>query len=97
MRIVDRKRVRQFVSRSKNPSLQGTVAMPKIWHVAAANSPLDVQVNNSDLPFDISAYATGNDPLGRGGSGPRTASDSSKSFSLGCAQALEALSDHAVR
>jgi hypothetical protein len=26
MRIVDRKRVRQFVSRSKNPSLQGTVA-----------------------------------------------------------------------
>jgi hypothetical protein len=31
---------------------------------------LEAQVNNSDLPFDMSAYATGNDPLGRGDRGP---------------------------
>jgi hypothetical protein len=31
---------------------------------------LEVQVNNSDFPFDMSAYATGNDPLGRGDRGP---------------------------
>jgi hypothetical protein len=31
---------------------------------------LEVQVKNSDLPLEISAYATGNDPLGRGDRGP---------------------------
>src|ERR1700688_865475 len=31
---------------------------------------LEVQVNSSDFLFEISAYATGNDPLGRGDRGP---------------------------
>ena len=45
---------------------------------------LEVQVENLDLPLEISAYATGNDPLGRGDRGPLPLHLilQSKSFSL---------------
>jgi len=42
----------------------------RIDRLISEEKTLEVQVNNSDLPFDISAYATGNDPLGRGDRGP---------------------------
>jgi hypothetical protein len=60
--------------------LQGT----RIDRLISEETGLEVQVNNSDLPFDISAYATGNDPLGRGDRGPVPLHliFQSKSFSL---------------
>ena len=42
----------------------------RIDRLISEEKTLEVQVNNSDFPFDISAYATGNDPLGRGDRGP---------------------------
>jgi hypothetical protein len=42
----------------------------RIYRLISEEKTLEVQVNNSDFPFDISAYATGNDPLGRGDRGP---------------------------
>jgi hypothetical protein len=42
----------------------------RIGRLMSEERTLEVQVKNSDLPFDISAYATGNDPLGRGDRGP---------------------------
>jgi hypothetical protein len=42
----------------------------RIDQLISEEGTLEVQVKNSDLPFDISGYATGNDPLGRGDRGP---------------------------
>jgi hypothetical protein len=42
----------------------------RIDRLISEEKTLEVQVKNSDLPFEISAYATGNDPLGRGDRGP---------------------------
>lgn len=46
--------------------LQGT----RVDRLIAEGKTLEVQVKNSSLPFEISTYATGNDPLGRGDRGP---------------------------
>jgi hypothetical protein len=46
--------------------LQGT----RVDRLISEGKTLEVQVRNSSLPFEISAYATGNDPLGRGDRGP---------------------------
>jgi hypothetical protein len=46
--------------------LQGT----RVDRLISEGKTLEVQVKNSSLPFEISAYATGNDPLGRGDRGP---------------------------
>jgi hypothetical protein len=46
--------------------LQGT----RVDRLISEGQTLEVQVKNSSLPFEISAYATGNDPLGRGDRGP---------------------------
>lgn len=56
----------------------------RIDRLIAEETTLEVQANNSDLPFDISAYATGNDTLGRGDRGPLPLHliVQSKSFSL---------------
>ena len=56
----------------------------RIDRLISEETGLEVQVNNSDLPFDISAYATGNDILGRGDRGPLPLHliFQSKSFSL---------------
>jgi hypothetical protein len=56
----------------------------RIDRLISEETTLEVQVNNSDLPFDISACATGNDPLGRGDRGPLALHLilQSKSFSL---------------
>jgi hypothetical protein len=56
----------------------------RIDRLISEETRLEVQVNNSDLPFDISAYATGNDTLGRGDRGPLPLHliFQSKSFSL---------------
>ena len=62
---------------------------------------LEVQVQNSDLLLEISAYATGNGPLGRGDRGPlplHLILQNEKFFvDAGCAQALGTLFDHALR
>jgi hypothetical protein len=42
----------------------------RIDRLISEETTLEVQVDNSDLPFDISGYAAGNDPLGRGDRGP---------------------------
>ena len=42
----------------------------RIDRLISEATTLEVQVKNSDLPFDLSSYATGNDPLGRGDRGP---------------------------
>jgi hypothetical protein len=42
----------------------------RIDRLNSQETTLEVQVNSSDLPFEISAYATGNNPLGRGDRGP---------------------------
>ena len=47
-------------------SLQGA----RIDRLISEGKTLQVQVKNSNLPLEISAYATGNDPLGRGDRGP---------------------------
>jgi hypothetical protein len=47
-------------------NLQGA----RIDRLISEEKTLEVQVKNSDLPLEISAYATGNDPLGRGDRGP---------------------------
>jgi hypothetical protein len=39
-------------------------------HLISAQATLDVRVLNSDWPLRISAFATGDDPLGRGDRGP---------------------------
>jgi len=39
-------------------------------HLISPQSTLDVRVLNSDWPFQISGFATGDDPLGRGDRGP---------------------------
>jgi hypothetical protein len=39
-------------------------------HLISPQSTLDVRVLNSDWPFRISGFATGDDPLGRGDRGP---------------------------
>ena len=56
----------------------------RIDRLISEKTTLEVQVNNSDLPFDISACATGNDTLGRGDRGPLPLHliFQSKSFSL---------------
>jgi hypothetical protein len=46
--------------------LQGT----RVDRLISEGKTLEVQVKNSSLPFEISAYATGNDPIGRGDRGP---------------------------
>jgi hypothetical protein len=46
--------------------LQGT----RVDRLISEGNALEVQVKNSSLPFEISTYATGNDPLGRGDRGP---------------------------
>jgi hypothetical protein len=73
----------------------------RIDRLLSQETTLEVQVNNSDLPFDISAHATGNDPLGRGDSRPSSAASySSKQkffIDASSAQALGTLSDHAAR
>jgi hypothetical protein len=42
----------------------------RIDGLISEETTLEVQVNNSNFLFDISAYATGNDPRGRGDRGP---------------------------
>jgi hypothetical protein len=42
----------------------------RIDRLISEEKTLEVQVKNSDLPLEISIYATGNDPLGRGDRGP---------------------------
>jgi hypothetical protein len=42
----------------------------RIDRLVSEGKSLEVQVSNSDWLFEISAYATGNDPLGRGDRGP---------------------------
>jgi hypothetical protein len=42
----------------------------RIDRLTSEEKTLEVQVKNSDLLFEISAYATGDDPLGRGDRGP---------------------------
>jgi hypothetical protein len=42
----------------------------RIDRLISEETTLEVQVNNSNFLFDISAYATGNDPRGRGDRGP---------------------------
>ena len=42
----------------------------RIDRLISEEKMLEVQVKNSDFPLEISAYATGNDPLGRGDRGP---------------------------
>jgi hypothetical protein len=42
----------------------------RIDRLVAESKSLEVQVSNSNWPFEISVYATGNDPLGRGDRGP---------------------------
>jgi hypothetical protein len=42
----------------------------RIDRLSSEGKTLEVQVKDSSLAFDISAYATGNDPLGRGDRGP---------------------------
>ncbi len=46
--------------------LQGT----RSDRLTSEGKTLEVQVKDSNLPLEISAYATGNDPLGRGDRGP---------------------------
>lgn len=47
-------------------SVQGV----RIDRMTSHERTLQVQVKSSDVPFEISVYATGNDPLGRGDRGP---------------------------
>jgi hypothetical protein len=56
----------------------------RIDRLISEEKTLEVQVKNSDLPLEISACATGNDPLGRGDRGPLPMHLilQSKSFSL---------------
>ncbi len=42
----------------------------RIDRLISEEKTLEVQVKSSDVPLEISAYATGNDPLGRGDRGP---------------------------
>ncbi len=42
----------------------------RIDRLFSEETALEVQVKSSDLPFEISAYVTGDDPLGRGDRGP---------------------------
>jgi hypothetical protein len=42
----------------------------RIDRLISEGKTLEVQVKNSNLPLEISAYATGNDPLGRGDRAP---------------------------
>ena len=42
----------------------------RIDRLVSEGKSLEVQVSNSSWPFEISAYATGNDPVGRGDRGP---------------------------
>jgi len=42
----------------------------RIDRLVSEGKSLEVQISNSDWPFEISAYAAGNDPLGRGDRGP---------------------------
>jgi hypothetical protein len=46
--------------------LQGT----RVDRLMSEGKFFEIQVKNSNLPLDISAYAAGNDPLGRGDRGP---------------------------
>jgi hypothetical protein len=46
--------------------LQGT----RLDRLISEGRTLEVQVKDSNVPLEISAYATGNDPLGRGDRGP---------------------------
>jgi hypothetical protein len=46
--------------------LQGT----RVDRLMSEGKSFEIQVKNSNLPLDISAYAAGNDPLGRGDRGP---------------------------
>jgi len=56
----------------------------RIDRLISEGKTLEVQVKNSNLPFDISAYSTGNDALGRGDRGhlPIHLILQTKSFSL---------------
>jgi len=62
----------------------------RIDRLTSEEKTLEVQVKNSDLPLEISAYATGNDPLCRGDRGPIPIHLilQSKSFSLTPAMAM---------
>jgi hypothetical protein len=42
----------------------------RIDRLISEERTLEVRVKSSDLPFEISVYAAGNDPLGRGDRGP---------------------------
>jgi hypothetical protein len=42
----------------------------RIDRLTSEEKTLEVRVGNSDLPLEISAYATGDNPLGRGDRGP---------------------------
>jgi hypothetical protein len=42
----------------------------RIDRLISREKTVEVQVKNSDLSVEISAYATGDDPLGRGDRGP---------------------------
>jgi hypothetical protein len=42
----------------------------RIDRLISEGNTLEVQIKNSNLPLEISAYATGNDPRGRGDRGP---------------------------
>jgi hypothetical protein len=46
--------------------LQGT----RVDRLMSQGKSFEIQVKNSNLPLDISTYAAGNDPLGRGDRGP---------------------------
>jgi hypothetical protein len=46
--------------------LQGT----RVDRLISESKTLEVQLKNSNLPIEISTYATGNDPMGRGDRGP---------------------------
>lgn len=73
----------------------------RIDRLISEGKTLEVQVQNSDLLFEISAYATGNNPLGRGDRGPLPLQLilQSKSFSLTPAvpKRWEVSLTHAVR
>jgi hypothetical protein len=54
---------------SQDPS-QDARQGARIDRLISEGKTLEVQLKNSSLPFDISTYATGDDPLGRGDRGP---------------------------
>jgi hypothetical protein len=42
----------------------------RIGRLMSEDKTLEVKVYNSNMPIEVSAHATGNDPLGRGDRGP---------------------------